>query len=127
MPCAQGGKNRVYDPLDLELKITVSHRVGAGKQTWVLRKGSKRSEPPSHLPSPRGRLQEYGRCWGVAEDWQGGFRGILPCGAWEVCRDGLYPGDQHAETEGGRYKGLAITVKRGLKSQSSSGLPLRLA
>ena len=37
------GQKKALDPLELELQASVSHHVGAGTQTCVLRKGSKGS------------------------------------------------------------------------------------
>lgn len=38
---ADRGQERVLDLLDLELRMIVSHHVGAGSQTWVLCRRSK--------------------------------------------------------------------------------------
>ena len=45
-------QKRVSDPLELGLKMVVSHYVGAGNPTWVFWKSSQHSCLLSHLPGP---------------------------------------------------------------------------
>lgn len=40
-PSAHSGQKRVLDPLELELRMAVSHHVGSGNWTWVLCKSIK--------------------------------------------------------------------------------------
>jgi hypothetical protein len=49
--CVASG-NQVWNPLELELQMFVSHHVRAGNRTTVLYKNSQYSKPLSHLCSP---------------------------------------------------------------------------
>lgn len=41
MPDSKGGQKRILDPVELESRMVVSHRVGPGNQTWVFLKNKR--------------------------------------------------------------------------------------
>lgn len=53
MSGASGGQNWVLDPLELELKMVVSHNVSAGNRTQVLCESNTCSQPLCNLPNTK--------------------------------------------------------------------------
>lgn len=53
VPGARGGQKSLFESLELELQIVVSHRVGAGIVPQVLYRDSQCSYQFIHLPNPR--------------------------------------------------------------------------